>query len=123
MVYFDSAFNKYQTNLVLDFNIKNPITKKLYTGGNKMDEKQNEEKTMPEHKIRFGCIKATIWKNIIKSGKQEIEVLNTSIEKSYKDSDDNWKTTNSYNVNDLPKLIAAATEAYIKITKKSEEDK
>ena len=123
MVYFDSAFNKYQTNLVLDFNIKNPITKKLYTGGNKMDEKQNEEKTMPEHKIRFGSVKATIWKNIIKSGKQEIEVLNTSIEKSYKDSDDNWKTTNSYNVNDLPKLIAAATEAYIKITKKSEEDK
>jgi len=50
-------------------------------------------------------------------------VGSVSIERSYKDKEDNWKTTNSFNVNDLPKLILASEKAYEAIVIKEESDK
>jgi len=79
----------------------------------------SDEKNKPEHKIRYGCVTGTVWKNVITKNGNEIEVRSITIEKSYKDGD-NWKTTSSYNINDLQKVIMCATEAFSLINKKEE---
>lgn len=72
-----------------------------------------EKKVAPIHTIRSGCVKASIWVNKIKdkqSGK-EIEVFSVSLIKSYKDGNE-WKDTNIYKQNDLPKSILAMQKAF-----------
>jgi len=79
----------------------------------------SEEKNKPEHKVKVGCVSATVWKNTIKKNGNEIEVRSITIEKNYKDGE-NWKTTSSFNTNDLQKVIMCATEAFSLINKKVE---
>jgi len=40
-----------------------------------------------------------------------IPVLNV-IERNYRDKDDKWKSTSSFKINDLPKVILVANKAY-----------
>ena len=62
----------------------------------------------PEHKFRAGGVSATIWRNESEKG----SFSSVKLEKSYKDSQDNWKTTSSFGVNDLPKAILVLSKAY-----------
>lgn len=66
----------------------------------------------PEQKFKVGCVSATIWsKEIEKDGEQK-EIKNVSFERSYKDKAGQWKTTNSLNINDLPKAMVVLGKAY-----------
>ncbi|MFC1728412.1 hypothetical protein ACFLZ7_03040 [Nanoarchaeota archaeon] len=67
----------------------------------------------PEKKFRAGTISATIWKNEgqNKDG-QKTTYATISVERSYKDKEDNWKSTNSMRINDLPRAALALTKAY-----------
>lgn len=69
------------------------------------------EGNKPEKKFRAGAVSATIWKNTGKKDGDEFEYRTVSIDRNYKDGDD-WKTTNSFRVNDLPKLANVANKAY-----------
>lgn len=62
-------------------------------------------KQKPVKKFRAGNVTATIWsKEIALEGRKElVTVYNTSITKSYKDGEE-WKTTDSYNRDDLIKV-------------------
>ena len=60
--------------------------------------------TKPETKIKVGAVTSTVWKNTIKGPNGEVEVRNVVVERSYKDKDDQWKTTNSFKAQDLPKV-------------------
>ena len=64
-------------------------------------------KTKPVNEIRIGSIRAAIWKN--KTG--ESIRHNVTFSRSYKDGDE-WKTSDSFGRDDLPKLILAAQKAY-----------
>lgn len=55
----------------------------------------------PAHKVKLGCINATIWENVADSGKSYYSVTVCRI---YKDGDD-WKESNSFGRDDLP-LVA-----------------
>ena len=66
------------------------------------------EGNYPEKKFRAGAISATVWKNKGQNG----EYSTTSIERCYKDKEDNWQTTNSLRVNDLPKACVVLQKAY-----------
>lgn len=68
---------------------------------------------LPEKKFRAGAISATVWKNKGqgKNG-EEVEYQTISIERCYKDKEDNWQTTNSMRVNDLPKATTVLQKAY-----------
>jgi len=86
---------------------------KPQTGESHMANEKTEQKSnRPEKKFRFGCVTATIWKNEIdtKSGKFEVRSLN--LEKSYKDSDGNWKNTGSLKTQDVPKAMLCLEKAY-----------
>ncbi len=67
----------------------------------------------PEKKFRVGAICATIWKNnaVTKDGK-ESSFRTVSIERSYKDKNDEWQNTNSMRAMDLPKLVLVLNKAY-----------
>jgi hypothetical protein len=69
---------------------------------------------LPEKKFRAGGITATIWKNQIKTKDgRDAEVRTVRFERSYKDKDtDEWKTTNSLRLMDLPKAVVVLNKAY-----------
>lgn len=79
---------------------------------NKMNE-INIGKNVPERKFKASPVTATVWVNEGRNSKDEPSTYRTiSLERSYKDKEDNWKKTNSLRVNDLPKAILVLNKAY-----------
>ena len=66
----------------------------------------------PEESYRYGAINVAVFENEIVSGGKTIKLKKVSFQKRYKDSDGEWKNTNSLDVNDIPKAILALSKAY-----------
>ena len=74
-----------------------------------MTEKSNQ----PMFKSRVGAVTATVWSNTIKKNDgTSFEKKSVSLERSYKDKDGEFKTSNSYDTADVPKAILALQKAY-----------
>ena len=71
-----------------------------------------KEKNLPEKKFRAGSIKATIWKNVAQKENKTVEYRTVSFERIYKDRNDEWQSSNSLRVNDLPRAILVMSKAY-----------
>ncbi len=67
--------------------------------------------TKPEKKFSCGSISASIWANTKVVSGETVKFYSVTINKTYKE-DDEWKHTNSFNIEDLPKVALVATEAY-----------
>lgn len=65
--------------------------------------------TQPVKKIAVGGIQVAIWENPGKDGKPFYSV---SLDKRYKDSNNEWKSSSSLKATDLPKAILALEKAY-----------
>jgi hypothetical protein len=67
----------------------------------------------PEKRFKCGACEVSIFDNIIttKDGR-EVNVKKVSFQRRYKNSDGEWKTTQSLDVNDIPKTRLALYEAY-----------
>lgn len=76
----------------------------------------NEKQNMPEKKYVAGSVSATIWVN--KNDDKEYKTI--SIQRNYKDKNDQWQSTNILRVNDLPKAKMVLDKAYEYITLKKE---
>ncbi len=63
----------------------------------------------PIKKFSVGGLQIAIWENESKEGKTYNTV---SISRNYKDKNDEWKSSNSLRVNDLPKAVTALNKAY-----------
>ena len=99
-----------QTFLTIDWGFTDPV-EVLFNGVRTM----SEEKKMPIARVRNGNVQLAIWENEVKEGK-EIRKFNTvTMDRSYKDSKDEWQKSNSFNVEDIPKLISCLEAAYRKI--------
>jgi hypothetical protein len=55
-------------------------------------------------------VKATVWVNTVKKDDQTFEVPSVTIERSYMDGEE-WKTTNSFKVQDLARLHVVTQQA------------
>ncbi|MFX1453075.1 MAG: hypothetical protein ACFFCM_19730 [Promethearchaeota archaeon] len=75
----------------------------------------------PEKTFSQGSCRASIFGNEIKQNGKTAIVKKVSIQKRYRDKDGNWKNTNSFAINDLPKLALVATKAYDYLTSKQEQ--
>jgi hypothetical protein len=62
----------------------------------------------PVKSYKAGAISFNIWENEV----GEDTFKSFTFQRAYKDKDDKWQHTQSLKVNDLPKLIALADEAY-----------
>ena len=92
-----------------------PITLDKFTLSKKHPQTGEEVKKMegnkPEH-VRVGGIEVAIWDND-KMGKT------VTIQRSYKDKNNEWQKTASFRTNDIPKAILALQKAYENIVLKN----
>lgn len=65
----------------------------------------------PEKKFKCGPVSASIWSENKTVNGEAVKFYSISITKAYKDSDD-WKNTNNFSAEDLPKVALVANEAY-----------
>ena len=77
--------------------------------------KSNKQK--PVHEVRFGQIKAAIWKNETENGAR----YNATFSRIYRDGDE-WKSTESFGRDDLLLLAKVADEAHSWIFAKAQEE-
>ena len=61
---------------------------------------------------RAGGVRASIFQNEVERNGQSTPVPSVRIQRSYKASDNEWKTTDSFRINDLPKVALVASKAY-----------
>ena len=74
---------------------------------------QTNTGNQPEKKFRAGAISATVWLNQGQSKTGEPRSYRTiSLQRGYKDNNDEWKNTSSMRVNDLPRAALMLTKAY-----------
>jgi len=88
-----------------------------------MEAMQMNQENIPEKKFSTGVISATIWKNkgISKAG-NPVEFRTVSLQRRYTDKNNEWKSTNSLRINDLPKAILVLNKAYEHIVLKEQTD-
>ena len=78
----------------------------------------------PEKKFRAGGISATVWQNNGQNKNGEPVTFRTiSLERNYKDKNEEWKSTNSFRITDLPKVALVANKAYEYIVMSDEAEK
>lgn len=77
-----------------------------------MEQNQNTG-NQPEIKFSTGAVNATVWRNsgISKTG-EATEFRTINLQRRYKDKKDNWQSTSSMRVNDLPKAALVLNKAY-----------
>ncbi len=75
----------------------------------------------PEKKFRSGAICATVWNNQTEKDGKVIEYRTVSFDRNYQDKNNEWQTTNSLRVNDLPRAALVLQKAYEYIALKPEE--
>lgn len=65
----------------------------------------------PVKKFQAGGVQVAVWENDSPKG-NNLKFNTVSIERRYKSKDDQWKSTSSMNVNDIPKAILSLQKAY-----------
>jgi len=65
----------------------------------------------PEKKFKCGPVSASIWAESKTVNGEAVKFYSINITKAYKNGD-NWKNTNNFNAEDLPKVALVANEAY-----------
>ena len=71
-----------------------------------------ETENQPEKKFRAGSITATVWQNISHKDGKETSYKTVSLDRVYKDKNDEWQNTSVMRINDLPKAALVLTKAY-----------
>lgn len=66
----------------------------------------------PEKRFRCGGCDAAVFENEISRGGKILKVKKVSFQKRYKNSEGEWKTTYSLDVNEIPKAILVLSKAY-----------
>ncbi len=72
----------------------------------------------PEKKFKCGAVEALVFGNEIDKNGRTVKVWNVVVQKWYLNKDEEWKTTNRFDVNELPKVRLVTEEAYKYITLK-----
>jgi len=82
----------------------------------------NGTSTRPEKEFRVGAVRAAIWANPRRTaGGQSFDSHRIQLERTYKDSQGNFKTTQSLEANDIPKAIVALQRSFEYILCRAEE--
>ena len=71
-----------------------------------------QEKSKPIKDFKSGHIQASIWRNEVDRDGQTIVRHSVRVQKQFRDDDGDYKDTNYYFRDDLPKLILVAQKAF-----------
>ncbi|MFT4304297.1 MAG: hypothetical protein ACMXYG_07055 [Candidatus Woesearchaeota archaeon] len=78
------------------------------------------QKNLPDKRFRAGSLVATVWLNNIEKDGKLASYSSVTLERTYKDREGHWQTTNSFRSNDLPKLALLAQKAYEHVIMRAE---
>ena len=80
--------------------------------------------TKPKKKFQCGSVSAAVWENSIQTANGPRSAERVTVERRYKDNaTGEWKSTNGFTANDLPRVIMSLQKAYEFIAfKKSDEN-
>jgi len=74
---------------------------------------ENQIKRNPIKVFTFGALKAAVWADSRVVNNSIVEMHSVKIDRTYKDKESNeWKHTDTFHAEDLPKLAVLATEVY-----------
>jgi hypothetical protein len=73
--------------------------------------KSDKAANRPVHTIRYGALRAAIWKREVDLGNNSRPMYSVTFTRSYKDGDD-WKDSSSFGFDDLLTLAKMADEAH-----------
>ena len=75
---------------------------------------QENTGNQPEKKFRAGVVSATVWLNQGQNKKtgETSSYRTISLQRGYKDKNDQWQNTNSFRINDLPRAALVLGQAY-----------
>lgn len=88
-------------------------------------EKQTVAKAQPPvKKFRAGNVTASVWKKDVVKDKKTFTFYTTTIERSYKDKDEEWKTTSSFEKDDLQKvmLVSRLAQEFLYLAEEKEQE-
>lgn len=74
------------------------------------------EMAQPEIVFRHGSCSAAVFSNEVRREEETFTAKNVAFQKRYRDASGEWQTTNSLNVNDLPKAVLVLNKAYEYLT-------
>ena len=66
----------------------------------------------PIAKFRAGPVSAALWENEISMKGGTVTVLKCTVERRYRDSNDNWKSSNSFSRNEVPLAVWCLSKAF-----------
>jgi len=66
----------------------------------------------PIKSFKCGNCEVAVFENELRMGTNTVKVKKVTFQKSYKNSESEWKTTSSLDANDIPKAILALSKAY-----------
>ena len=73
--------------------------------------KSEKATNRPLHTIRYGAVKAAIWRNVVDNGSAPRPIYNVTFSRSYKDGND-WKDSSGFGPDDLLVLAKIANDAH-----------
>ncbi len=76
----------------------------------------------PIHTIRYGALRAAIWRNAVDNGNASRPTYSVTFSRSYKDGDGNWKDSVSFGPDDLLLVAKVADEAHTWIARQKSVD-
>lgn len=76
----------------------------------------------PVAKFRAGQVSCALWQNEAKINGQIVELLKATIERRYKDSSGEWKSSNSFSRNEIPLALYCLQRAFEHIIEKQQDD-
>jgi len=76
----------------------------------------------PTKKIGCGAVSVAVWANEIETANGTKPVERVTVDRRYKDKDGEWKSTGSFDTNDVPKLILGLQKAYEHMVCRAKDD-
>ena len=78
--------------------------------------------SQPEIAFRHGGCNASVFCNEYQRGEETFSVRTVSFQRRYRDKKGEWQTSNSLNVNDVPKAVLVLNKAYEYLTSNGRAD-
>lgn len=66
----------------------------------------------PVKEFKAGTISASIWRKAVEQNGRKVVQHSIRIQKRYRDKEGNWKDTDYFFANDLPRLVLVAQKAF-----------
>ena len=76
----------------------------------------------PTAKFRAGSLSCALWENKAEVDGRTVTMLKATVERRYKDSAGNWKSSGSFSRNEIPLAIYCLSKAFDHMIEKQVED-